>query len=210
MENPLAENPIVAYTDETPQLAARGQLRRLLRGDLRMLGPLARKGGAALRARVALRRCTRVGRYVRVSGRPVVSNRGEILIGDRVQIRSTIVRCELLAYPGGRLEIGPRTYINFGCSITARASVRIGADCLLGPYTSIHDDAFHDIEDRARQPTPRPVVIGAGVWLGERVIVLPGVTIGDGAVVGAGAVVTRDVPPRSVAAGNPARVLRTF
>lgn len=191
-------------------LYAVGELRRLLRGDLRMLKPLIAKTVEVVNGRIHLRTCSRVGRYVRVTGRPYVYNRGVITIGDRVLIRNTTVRCELVASRGARLEIGPRTWVGYGCSIAAQRSIRIGADCHLGPYTNILDNDYHDVYDHQVKPESRPVVIGDNVWIGTRVIILPGVTIGDGAVIGAGAVVTRDVPPRSVAAGNPARVLRTL
>jgi len=111
---------------------------------------------------------------------------------------------------GGRIEIGDRTFLNYGVSISAFQSVRIGARCLLGTYVNIMDNNWHDVLDRSRVPPSRPVVLEDNVWLGNRVIVLPGVTVGHDSVVGAGAVVTRDVPPRSVAVGNPARVVRTF
>jgi acetyltransferase-like isoleucine patch superfamily enzyme len=186
------------------------QLRSLLRGDLRMLGPLIVKAREALAARYYLRACTQLGRYVRVVGRPLMQNSGTLIIGERTIIQSTTVRCELIAYAGGRLEIGPRTWIHYGCSIAAHELIHIGADCHIGPYTNIIDNAYHDIEDHLMTPPSRPVVIGDNVWIGTRVIILPGVTIGDRAVIGAGAVVTKDVPPRSVAAGNPARVLRSF
>lgn len=186
------------------------QLRALLRGNLRMLGPLLGKVREVTAARYYLRACTHVGRFVRTAGRPLIQNGGTLSIGDRTIIQSTIVRSELLAYEGGRLEIGPRTWIHYGCSIAAHDLIRIGADCHLGPYTNIIDNAYHEIEDHLTMPPSRPVIIGDNVWIGTRVIILPGVTIGDRAVIGAGSVVTKDVPPRSVAAGNPARVLRTF
>lgn len=186
------------------------QLRSLLRGNLRMLGPLLSKSREALAARYYLRACTQLGRYVRVAGRPFVLNAGIMTIGERTIIQSTTVRSELIAYSGGRLEIGPRTWIHYGCSIAAHESIRIGADCHIGPYTNIIDNAYHDIEDHLATPPSLPVIIGDNVWIGTRVIILPGVTIGDRAVIGAGAVVTKDVPSRSVAAGNPARVLRSF
>lgn len=191
-------------------LEGKQQLRALLRGNLRVLGPLFGKLREALAARYYLRACTEVGRYVRVAGRPLVQNAGTLIVGERTIIQSTTVRSELIAYAGGRLEIGPRTWIHYGCSIAAHELIHIGADCHLGPYTNIIDNAYHDIENHLVTPPSRPVIIGDHVWIGTRVIVLPGVTIGDGAVIGAGAVVTKDVPPRSVAAGNPARILRTF
>lgn len=192
------------------QLYARRQVRRLLHGDLRMLLPLALKSSEVLLGRYYLRRCTHVGRYVRTIRRPFVKNEGVLTIGDRVIIQSTTVRCELVAQWRATLEIGARTWIGYGCSLSAHAHVRIGSDCHLGPYTNILDNDYHDIEDHQITPPSRPVLIGDNVWIGTRVIILPGVTIGDGAVIGAGAVVTKDVPPHTVAAGNPARIIRTI
>lgn len=201
---PHAMEPMTPSTD----LHAMSELRRLLHGDIRMLKPLILKSLEVANGRYRLRKCSRVGRYVRVVGRPYVRNQGVMTIGDRVIMQSITVRCELVTHWGGHLEIGPRTWIGYGCSIAARRSVRIGADCHLGPYTNILDNDFHDVYDHHVAPESRPVSIGDNVWIGTRVIILPGVTIGDGAVIGAGAVVTRDVPARTVAAGNPARVLR--
>lgn len=195
---------------QTPDLYAKRQLRRLLRGDLRMLIPLLLKSWEVLLGRYYLRHCTRVGQYVRAMRRPLVKNDGTMIIGDRVLIQSTTVRCELVAHWQATLEIGDRTWIGYGCSISAHDRVRIGSDCHLGPYTNILDNDYHDIEDHRAMPPSRPVLIGDNVWIGTRVIILPGVTIGDGAVIGAGAVVTKDVPPRTVAAGNPARVIRSI
>lgn len=187
-----------------------GQFRRLLRGDVRMLKPLILKTLEVVNGRYRLRKCSQVGRYVRVVGRPYVYNLGTITIGDRVIIRNETVRCELVVTGGAHLEIGPRTWIGYGCSIAAQRSIRIGADCHFGPYTNILDNEYHDVYDHHATPESRPISIGDNVWIGTRVIILPGVTIGDGAVIGAGAVVTHDIPARSVAAGNPARVLRTL
>ncbi len=191
-------------------LDSQRQLRALMRGDVRNLWWLLQKVHSAVAARIYLRRCTDVGRYVRVSGRPFISNAGSLTVGERVLIESTTVRCELITYVGGTLEIGPRTYINYGCSISAHKLVRVGADCHLGPYTNMIDNAYHDLDDHSVTPPSRPIIVGDNVWIGTRAIILPGVTIGDGAVIGAGAVVTKDVPARSIAAGNPARVLRTL
>ncbi len=193
-----------------PALQATYELKLLLHGNLRAGRPLARKLAETVRAKILLRKCSHLGKYVKLQGRPFVVSLGDIIIGDRVTIHSTTVRCELVAYHDARLEIGPRTFINYGCSLSARKLVRIGAGCNLGPYTNIMDNDFHSIEDRRRIPESQPVLIGDNVWIGARVIILPGITIGNDAVVGAGAVVTRDVPPRTVVAGNPARVLRTF
>jgi acetyltransferase-like isoleucine patch superfamily enzyme len=161
-----------------------------------------------LRGKWALRNCTSVGHWTRVNGKLHVVNQGQLVIGTRVQILCRFVPSVLVVFRGGRLEIGDGTMLNFGADISATKLVRIGRDCLIGTHVIILDNDFHDLLDRHRVPEPRPVTIGDRVWIGNRVIVLPGVSIGEDAAVGAGAVVTSDVPPRSVVVGNPARVVR--
>lgn len=170
----------------------------------------ARQVRTVLAARIYLRRCTRVGRLAQAVGCPRIENAGTMLIGDHVRIHSMTVPTELVTMPGGILEIGERTFVNYGVSISAHQLVRIGRHCLLGTYVNIMDNHWHDILDRRLTPPSRPVILEDNVWLGNRVIVLPGVTIGHDSVIGAGAVVTKSLPPRCVAAGNPARVLRYF
>lgn len=161
-----------------------------------------------LSARWQLRACTHVGPWTRVVGRVSINNHGTMILGERVQIISHHARTVLTTFEHGRLVIGDRTYVNYGVDIAATGLVALGADCLIGTHVSIIDNDFHGITDRQERPAPKPVIVGDNVWIGNRAIVLPGVTIGDGAVVGAGSVVTRDVPARTVVAGNPARVVR--
>jgi maltose O-acetyltransferase len=106
---------------------------------------------------------------------------------------------------GRRVHLGQRNVINFGCLFDGRKfSIRTGDDVSIGPEAAIlslgHDPQVADFSDRGGD-----VIIGHHVWIGYRAVVLPGVTIGDGAVVGAGAVVTKDVEPFTIVAGNPAR-----
>ena len=131
-----------------------------------------------------------------------------MIVGERVQLFSHHARSIFTTFEHGRLLIGDRAFINYGVDIAATGLVSIGADCLIGTHVSIIDNDFHGLVDRHETPSPRPVVIGDNVWIGNRAIILPGVTIGEGAVVGAGSVVTRDVPARTVVAGNPARMVR--
>ncbi len=162
-----------------------------------------------LRSRWMLRRCASVGAFSLVmNGRVVIDAQGDIRIGSRVRIRAAHLPVELAALPGGVLTIGDRTFINSGASICAQKSVTIGTNCAIGNLTLIMDTDFHTPGDHTRWPEAKPVVLEDDVWLGARVTVLKGVTIGKGAVVAAGAVVTKDVPPRTVAAGVPAKVIR--
>lgn len=161
-----------------------------------------------LSARWYLRTCTQVGPWTRVIGRITVVNHGTMIVGERVQIYGHHARSIFTTFPGGRLIIGDRAFINYGVDIAATGLVSIGADCLIGTHVSIIDNGFHGLVNRHEVPAPQPVIIGENVWIGNRAIILPGVTIGEGAVVGAGSVVTRDVPARTVVAGNPARVIR--
>jgi acetyltransferase-like isoleucine patch superfamily enzyme len=163
-----------------------------------------------LGARWQLRSCQQVGRWTRVIGRMTVDNWGTIIIGERVQIYSHRARTVLTVYEGGTIRIGDRTFINYGSDIGATGSITIGADCLIGTHVSILDNDFHEVTQRDKVPAPRAVVIADHVWIGDRAIIMPGVTIGEGAVVGAGSVVVRDVPARSVAVGNPARIVKSF
>ena len=105
---------------------------------------------------------------------------------------------------GRKVSLGPRTVINFGCLLDGRTyPITTGCDVSIGPEASIltlgHEPQSPDFADRGG-----PVTIGDRVWIGYRAMILPGVTIGEGAVIAAGAVVTRDVAPYSIVAGNPA------
>jgi len=119
--------------------------------------------------------------------------------------------CELTTHDGGRLEIGDRVFVNYGASISAHRLVLIGNDCKIGQHAIILDCDYHDIDSPLHDGghgVARPVVLEEGVWLGARVTVLKGVTIGKSSVIAAGSVVTRDVPGGVLAAGVPARVVR--
>lgn len=169
-------------------------------------------GAAVARARWYFRGAKYLGPKVRAWGRPVVKTRGKLIIRDRARIVSTIATTELVAEEGGTLEIGESTFINYGCSISAGKLVRIGARCNIGTHCMIIDNAFHELDPARRhlRPESNPIIIEENVWLGGRVIVLPGVTIGRDSVVGAGSVVTSDIPAGVIAAGVPARVIRSL
>ena len=111
---------------------------------------------------------------------------------------------------GKQISIGKRFFANFNFTVLDEARVTIGDDCFIGPNVSIYT-ACHStdpVERNSRQEWAKPVTIGHNVWIGGSVTILPGVTVGDNSIVGAGAVVTKDVPANVIVVGNPARVLR--
>ncbi|WP_416233611.1 acyltransferase [Cronbergia sp. UHCC 0137] len=108
---------------------------------------------------------------------------------------------------GRKIYLGDRNVINFGCLLDGRHyKIQTGSDVSIGPEASIltlgHDPQSPDFDDRGGD-----VIIGDRAWIAYRAIILPGVTIGEGAVVGAGSVVSRSVDPYSIVAGNPARAI---
>lgn len=111
---------------------------------------------------------------------------------------------------GCNISIGENFFANFNLTILDEAPVVIGDDVFIGPNVSIYT-ACHPIEaDKrsTRQEWAEPVTIGNDVWIGGSATILPGVAIGDRVVIGAGAVVTKDVPPDSVVGGNPAKIIK--
>ncbi len=124
----------------------------------------------------------------------------------------TVIRPPLRCDYGYQTHIGARTFANWGLICLDVGKIEIGDDVQIGPNVQLLT-ATHPIEPLPRQAKwegSQPIIIGDNVWLGGGVIVCPGVTIGNNTVVGAGAVVTRDLPANVVAVGNPARILRTI
>ena len=167
-------------------------------------------GWAVLRARWYLRCADYVGPRARVWGRPFVHNQGHMSFGARLRLVSVIATTELVTRPGARLQVGEGVFINYGCSIAVNELVRLGNRCSIGTHVIIMDNDFHQVDPRLREQTPpsAPVILEEHVWLGARVTVLKGVTIGHDSVIGAGSVVTHDIPACCVAAGVPAKVIR--
>lgn len=126
-------------------------------------------------------------------------------LGDDVAIRPP-----LSVDYGAHMAIGDRVFINTGLVALDVAPIRIGADCLLGPNVQLLTP-IHPLDPEPRRQKwecAEPITLEENVWLGGGVIVCPGVTIGRNSVIGAGSVVTRDIPANCVAVGNPARVIR--
>jgi acetyltransferase-like isoleucine patch superfamily enzyme len=137
---------------------------------------------------------------------------GRLEIGEHVLFEPGVW---LTAQPPGRIRIGAGSFLNLGVQVAAVELVEIGAYCMLanGCFVSDANHRFDDLE----RPVPwqgftskGPTRIGDNVWCGANVVVTSGVTVGERCVIGANSVVTADLPPYSIAAGAPARVLRTI
>lgn len=151
----------------------------------------------------------------------IVSRKGKIVIGERSCVRGQLA----IDRETGFIEIGEDCYIGDHTRIWSSAHVKIGNHTLIAHNVNIFDNDTHptDVLERRKDaeqiiwhnvrcdyPTLRsaPVTIGNDVWIGCSSIILKGVTIGDGAIVAAGSVVTKDVPPNVTVGGNPARILK--
>lgn len=158
-------------------------------------------------ARNPLRAATRVGRAPHVLGEPLVFNDGTIEIGDDFSFSARPASSHLAAVDGGRISIGNRVAIAYGAAFSARLEIAIGDDVRIGPFAVVMDSDFHVVGDRSAIDEPLAVRIESGARLGARVTVLRGSTIGAGAVVLDGSVVSGRVAPGTVVSGVPARVV---
>lgn len=161
--------------------------------------------------------CEEVGTGLRAERLPYMRGAGRLSLGNNVYLsgRSCFYFMRGMPEPP-RIEVGDRTFIGNGCTLSAAGEIRIGHHCLISALVRIHDNDGHPL-DAARRAADdpigpgevSPVIIGDNVWIGAQAIVLKGVTIGQNSIVGTGAVVTEDVAPNTVVAGNPARVVRS-
>ena len=137
---------------------------------------------------------------------------GRLELGEHVLLEPGVW---LTATAGGRIRIGGGTFLNLGVQVAAVGLVEIGEHCMLANGCFV-TDANHHFDDPSRPvpwqgfTTKGPTRIGANVWCGVNVVVTSGVSVGDRCVIGANSVVTRDLPPFSIAAGAPAAVLKTI
>ncbi|SMY15898.1 sugar O-acetyltransferase [Photobacterium aquimaris] len=129
-----------------------------------------------------------------------------LIIKDRAHIEPNFF-CDY----GYNIELGSHFYSNHNLTILDVCKVTIGDNVLIGPHVMI-STATHPLDPIARQHTEygANIIIGNNVWIGGNASILPGVTIGDNCVIGAGSVVTADIPANSVAVGNPCRVTKTL
>ena len=154
-----------------------------------------------------------LGRSVVADHRLILKGPGVIQIGDGANLfafgvgRHTRIVARM---PAATVRIGANARLN-GCELHADVRIDIGADCIIGQAllldTDMHSTALARRSDRDAPVRRAPIVLEANVWVARAAAILPGVTVGEGSVVGFGSVVTNDVPPRTIVAGNPARVI---
>lgn len=164
-------------------------------------------------------RCRRVGsrlNYVKTrQGFPYFHGNLHIFLGDNVTVHSRSAFSGASVFDEPCFRVGNNTYLGPGLSVGVAREISIGTACLIGSNVSITDNDGHPIDPAKRakgkpvnSENVRPVRISDNVWIGEGVAVLKGVSIGEGAIVGARSVVMHDVPPFSIAVGNPAKTVK--
>ena len=160
-----------------------------------------------------------IAKDIRFLQRVIFSKRGKVIIGNKTSIgfkyggswHGTV--CEFQPrFPESIIKIGANVATNNNLQIIAADTIEIGDYCLIGNSVQIIDFDAHGIDPRERRSSigkVSPVKIGKNVWIGNRVIILKGVTIGNNSIVAAGSVVTAgDYPPDSIIGGNPARIIK--
>lgn len=152
----------------------------------------------------------RIGSEIEITGPLVIQNAGTIEIGNQVILGATWYKPIVfsVARPDGRLIIENNVFINYGVDIGLMQEIVIGACAMIGNDCLLYDTDWHSLDGLEQEIPVAPTHIGRGAWLGARVIVMKGVTIGDNTVVAANSTVTHDLPPCVLAGGNPARVIR--
>lgn len=138
---------------------------------------------------------------------PKITNGRNITIGARSGFTGRQLPAQLGASSTGRLVLGAACFVNQGATVWAQESVVLGDHVMLGDLAAVYDTDFHEVEPGGGVRVA-PVVLEDDVWLGRLASVLPGVTVGRGAVIASGAVVTADVAPFTLVGGVPARPLR--
>jgi serine acetyltransferase len=163
----------------------------------------------AAHARRWLRTCASVGKEPYLAGKPTIElYGGQVRVGDHFRLASRPVTSHLTAGPDAVLDIGNDVSIGCGAAIAAFQHVRIGDGTRVGPFVIIMDTNFHGTSgDQSLQHDCRPVTIGDGCRIGSRVTITRGATIGDGAEILAGSVVSSSIPPGVCAAGGRARII---
>lgn len=158
-------------------------------------------------ARARLSGAEKFGKRPVILGKVSFRLDGRAFFGDWFVAEGLVVAIKISVARTATLSIGNYVYMNAGTSIEAWNDVQIGDHVFMASFASIIDNDRHEVEPGAVL-YKGPTIVGNNVWLGRNAAVTPGVTVGDGSVIGVNSVVTRDIPPNSFAAGAPARVIR--
>jgi acetyltransferase-like isoleucine patch superfamily enzyme len=156
-----------------------------------------------------LRNCLIKGKLVFTNRKPDIENKGTIVIGNLVRIWSNVRRCRLSVKKGGTLIIGNNCRIN-GSTIAVTSQISIGNNCRIAPEVYLMDGDFHSIGNRLDPGKSSNITIEDDAWIATRAMIMKGVTVGRGAVVAAGSVVTKDVEPYTLVGGVPAKFIKTI
>ncbi|HYO55976.1 acyltransferase [Archangium sp.] len=159
------------------------------------LQPRAQRAVGMVRAQWLFRSCL-MGWGVSAHGHVRVNNQGSMELGQKLTFMGGMLPTSITCHPDARLTLGSHCHFNYGVSLEVWDSVLIGARCMFA--------SFVRISDRDGQRTA-PIIIEDDVWVAHGAILMPGVRLGARSVVAAGSIVTQDVPPDSLAMGNPAR-----
>lgn len=158
--------------------------------------------------------CVSIGKRMQMEGFPYITGPVKVYFGDDVRLSGTSVIAGGRIFDEPEFKVGNRSFIGAGCLFSVAKSITIGDDVLIAGNCTVSDYSAHPLDPDKRiageQADPedvRPVRIESKAWLGRGATILPGVTIGEAAVVGAAAVVTKDVPPGHICVGNPGRIL---
>ena len=147
--------------------------------------------------------------HIELFGGPIRIGSHVTLLGCSDKKTRLTVWSDKKAIPG--ITIGDHVLISPGVRISAAHSIKIGDSCMLASHAYVTDSDWHGIYDRSLTPTETShVVLDENVWIGDSAIVCKGVTIGENSIIGAGSVVTSDIPANVIAAGNPAKVIRSL
>lgn len=145
--------------------------------------------------------------YIEIFGGPVAIGENITLLASADKRTRLTVWSDRKDIPG--IHIGDHVLISPGVRISAAREIKISDNCMIASNAYITDSDWHGIYDRSLPPdTAYPVKLENNVWIGDSAIICKGVTIGENSIIGAGAVVSNDIPPNSIAVGNPARVVK--
>jgi acetyltransferase-like isoleucine patch superfamily enzyme len=140
---------------------------------------------------------------------PEISNQGSFHLGRAFYFRSFRTKTRIDVLKDATLSIGDGCFINDGVNICCSTAITIGPHVKIADWAVIYDTDFHPIEP-SEPVRCEGVTLGKNVWIGARAMILPGSTIGDHSIIAAGSIVRGHIPPRSIAAGIPAKVIKTF